>query len=1442
MRVIVRVRPAGKTEIIHTSCDSNVGNWLHVDKPEPTDEKFSTVLGMKCTQHECYIACGPPMIASALKGRNSLLFAYGQSGAGKTFSMYGAEGGKNPSKLDGVVPATIAELFRQTTAIEKEKVGSVKYALGASLVEVQNKWIFDLLQDAEENGNQPAIRALGPHLIGNKIERIYSSRSLTHTIERGMRTRATSPNIMHKHSSRSHCILMLLLERREVNLFATKEEKDTGRDLIDSSMCSFYMVDLAGSEAFNYETEEKHHVHHRGINAGLLALGRVIMAMSDRQEHVPYRDSVITQLLLGALGGDKPCLTEMLCCLSPSSAHAADTKCSISYAKRCALLEGENAVDELDETEAEAAADKEGEAVAKEKQQGHPANSPMANDEFDEDEEANRRCELIEIKAGGVFARTSGDPTNPLVLYLHDGSNSSSNSATWNPLVTAFSLAKRESFKLLKAAKDAQKASKAGNASKSKKGAEGAKASSSSAAAAAAQAAAVAASAQGAEDDAEDVEFDDRFAVLRGKLSKALQRRQKEIMQTLCSLCQSLLLDPTRLTRCRHVLCRLCVERSIFYHRECPVCATPCGPPETDAEHDAVMRLRMRRTFRNEPVMSTVWKARLEEQQLDRRTSMRVVLEYGSILASDSKRTKATMFVGVLKDARGTPVHRGEDCVQTHGATIAQLIHCVSCDYHPSSDEDTLMMLNEPNNTSDERFGYTFTRPMSAGSTCHMTVHWASEIGVAPLEIRHKLGRVPVGRFTRRIVVQFPTELPVLREGAATTTPTSFAERRSKELSGWVHYTDAATAKAVGASARVLVGAWSGGSKACGDLILTSGNIKEARMAITSAESNRAAVEYVGMIGEANLALCLAASEGLPLKSATAKADAIAPLKRARKKAILERKKASDAVAQAGVTEGNSPKGLRSGGSASPGRHSSAISPSRGAISPTRGAISPGRGQPASPGRPRPPSSPTQQPSPSFMNGSSGIAIETPLSMAAAPTESCAPGGVAGGIPGGIAGGIGGGGAFRQQTSMSCPSSRSPRSEPPQASSRKPRRPISARGSSASPSSSRGMYSARTYVPRPIMPGSNGSRSARRQRSPRRAESPLGGCSGSGAAGGDGSRSGGGFGSSNGGYNGGASSSPSGRSSADKGAHAARRASYDKDESSDSEDMGASLLLKSASSASDATFALLYDKMLALIGPSAPPYARAGFLDELNMAGHGCDEPAEFFHVAIDLPGFGNTKASMQTLKRGADEKRVADEGAVMSPDFIVEVIKSLGKHYAYCIVASAECSASVFSALLERPNLASFLVLKEPQVKDYDALHSIFQPTLILSESRQAAPTEKIEQALMNNSIIEFSKKSNPSYIVKDASKDILAWMKGRKWRGHLSGFGHSKMRPLLTRLVGGVRMWSGVREYKPIADATPAATKDKEGAGGAKVEHDPKARRAESPPRESDTKEDIN
>ena len=462
-RVICRVRPPSALEDNHIRCEPHVGGYLEVSKPAKEESKFGVVLGPLCTQHEVYLSCGVPMIESALRGRDSLLFAYGQTGAGKTFSMYGAEGGKNPSKLDGVVPATVSELFRRTMALEKDSNGNIKFSLGATLVEIQGKNIFDLLAPSDKEGNQPMVGILGCNLIGNKVERIYSSRALTHTIERGMATRATAPNVMHEHSSRSHCFLQLILERRLWRRRPAKGERQA-RELDDAcakSISNFYMIDLAGSEAFSYDTETPL----RGINAGLVALGRVLMAMSDKAAHVPYRDSVVTQLLSGVLGGEKPCLTEMLCCISPGSHHwchskldlepcsppermthstAAqstrapstlargsthmhnhmhsmlpkrsdtepfcscatsvvgrhETKCTLEYARRTARLEADNEDDDDDDAL----------EMVKDEHKEIAAASPMAHDVFDEDEEMNRRAETIQIPSGSVFARTYAAP------------------------------------------------------------------------------------------------------------------------------------------------------------------------------------------------------------------------------------------------------------------------------------------------------------------------------------------------------------------------------------------------------------------------------------------------------------------------------------------------------------------------------------------------------------------------------------------------------------------------------------------------------------------------------------------------------------------------------------------------------------------------------------------------------------------------------------------------------------------------------------------------------------------------------------------------------------------------------------------------------------------------------------------------------------------------
>jgi hypothetical protein len=345
------VRPPGEGEDSQINCEPHVGGYLEVARPKKETSHFGVVLGQACTQHEVYQSCGVPMVEAALKGRDSLLFAYGQTGAGKTFSMYGAEGGKNPSKLDGVVPATVSELFRRTIGMEKDNNGLVKFSLGATLVEIQGSAIYDLLADPDKYGNQPMVKVLGSSLIGNKIERIYSSRALTHTIERGMATRATAPNVMHEYSSRSHCFLQLILERRQMKKVGggssaeanasrdggggrrqrdSKEGRAEGAgDMVEErTTANFYMIDLAGSESFDYTADTPI----RGINAGLVALGRVLMAMSDKAAHVPYRDSVVTQLLADVLGGERPCLTNMLCCISPSSMHWHETKMTLECA------------------------------------------------------------------------------------------------------------------------------------------------------------------------------------------------------------------------------------------------------------------------------------------------------------------------------------------------------------------------------------------------------------------------------------------------------------------------------------------------------------------------------------------------------------------------------------------------------------------------------------------------------------------------------------------------------------------------------------------------------------------------------------------------------------------------------------------------------------------------------------------------------------------------------------------------------------------------------------------------------------------------------------------------------------------------------------------------------------------------------------------------------
>ena len=169
------------------------------------------VLGPESSQHEVFRAVGLPVADATLRGQNTCLFAYGQSGAGKTFSMYGADGGKIPSRLDGVVPAICAELFRRKQDVERR--GDYKLRLEAMIIEVRGAMINDLLAEPDEFGKQPKLSMRGTEVIGPAWEQVYSSRGLTKTIELAMNRRMTGKNYFNASSSRSHCFLTMRLSK-----------------------------------------------------------------------------------------------------------------------------------------------------------------------------------------------------------------------------------------------------------------------------------------------------------------------------------------------------------------------------------------------------------------------------------------------------------------------------------------------------------------------------------------------------------------------------------------------------------------------------------------------------------------------------------------------------------------------------------------------------------------------------------------------------------------------------------------------------------------------------------------------------------------------------------------------------------------------------------------------------------------------------------------------------------------------------------------------------------------------------------------------------------------------------------------------------------------------------------------------------------------------------
>ncbi|XP_075098363.1 kinesin-like protein KIN-14Q isoform X1 [Nicotiana tabacum] len=280
--------------------------------------KFDAIFSPQADQAEVFEDTAP-LATSVLDGYNACIFAYGQTGSGKTFTMEGTE------EARGVNYRTLEELFR----IIGERKNTVHYEISVSVLEVYNEQIRDLLVSGSQQGvKRLEIKQVGEgmhHVPGLVEAHVNNMTEVWEALQTGSNARAVGSTNANEHSSRSHCILCVMVK---------------GENLLNGecTRSKLWLIDLAGSERIaKTEVQGERLKETQNINRSLSALGDVISSLATKSPHIPFRNSKLTHLLQDSLGGDSKTL--MFVQISPNESDLSETHCSLNFASRVRGIE-----------------------------------------------------------------------------------------------------------------------------------------------------------------------------------------------------------------------------------------------------------------------------------------------------------------------------------------------------------------------------------------------------------------------------------------------------------------------------------------------------------------------------------------------------------------------------------------------------------------------------------------------------------------------------------------------------------------------------------------------------------------------------------------------------------------------------------------------------------------------------------------------------------------------------------------------------------------------------------------------------------------------------------------------------------------------------------------------------------------------------------------------
>ncbi|KAJ7582682.1 kinesin 2 [Mycena floridula] len=353
IQVVIRCRRRSEREIQDNSpiiANSNgaKSNQISIETSAPSSTlgivtlapirtyPFDLVFGPEADQAMVYHDVVGPMLDQVVMGYNCTLFAYGQTGTGKTYTMQGDLAPTplgNPSAHAGMIPRVLFRLFHHLETSETD------YSVKISYIELYNEELRDLLSNdlAAPTGNtQPMgkdknvdnglkifddANKRGVFIQGVEEVSVKNSKDALALLTKGSERRQIAATKFNDHSSRSHSIFSITVH--------IKETSAMGDDLLKIGKLN--LVDLAGSENIGRSGAENKRAREAGmINQSLLTLGRVITALVEKAQHVPYRESKLTRLLQDSLGGrTKTCI---IATVSPARCNLEETLSTLNYA------------------------------------------------------------------------------------------------------------------------------------------------------------------------------------------------------------------------------------------------------------------------------------------------------------------------------------------------------------------------------------------------------------------------------------------------------------------------------------------------------------------------------------------------------------------------------------------------------------------------------------------------------------------------------------------------------------------------------------------------------------------------------------------------------------------------------------------------------------------------------------------------------------------------------------------------------------------------------------------------------------------------------------------------------------------------------------------------------------------------------------------------------